>query len=83
MAPRRVGLHSIGIGGVNAHVLLEEAPLATAPRARAPLPRQRFDEKPFWLTAPVDEPAAEDVFAKLFHETFTQAPADGWESLVA
>ena len=49
-APRRVGLHSIGIGGVNAHVLLEEAPLATAPRARAPLPRQRFDEKSFWLT---------------------------------
>ena len=31
--PRRVGLHSIGIGGVNAHVLLEEHP--TAPRLAA------------------------------------------------
>ncbi len=65
--PRRAGVSSIGIGGTNAHVALEQAPAATGPR-RSPRPATAFRTQDFGsLTLPTAaapapvEPAAIDL----------------------
>ncbi|MEU7725712.1 beta-ketoacyl synthase N-terminal-like domain-containing protein [Streptomyces sp. NPDC040724] len=55
-APRRAGVNAFGFGGINAHVVLEEAPAG----ARPPLPVRRF--LPLGATAaPVGPAARADV----------------------
>ncbi len=56
--PRRAGVSAFGIGGTNAHVLLEEAP------PESPAARPGFPAAP-WLLSADDEPALRAVAAGL------------------
>lgn len=47
VGPRRAAVSSFGMGGFNAHVILEEAPEPAQPR-RA-LPARQFDRRRFWI----------------------------------
>ncbi|MER6135010.1 SDR family NAD(P)-dependent oxidoreductase [Streptomyces sp. NPDC001815] len=59
--PRRAGVSAFGIGGTNAHVILEEAPAVPAhPHPTHPHPthpRQTVDTALPWLLSGADEPA--------------------------
>ncbi|MBP2229003.1 acyl transferase domain-containing protein/acyl-CoA synthetase (AMP-forming)/AMP-acid ligase II/acyl carrier protein/aryl carrier-like protein [Azospirillum agricola] len=65
--PRRAGVNSLGIGGTNAHVILEEAP----PVERAPVP----DDRPLHLlTLSARTPAALAALARSYRRTLAERP---------
>ncbi|MFD6966829.1 beta-ketoacyl synthase N-terminal-like domain-containing protein [Streptomyces sp. NPDC059949] len=78
-APRRAGVNAFGFGGINAHVVLEEAPAAVRP----PLPVRRF--LPLGAPAAPVGPAARgdvlligaDTTAELSARLASASPASG------
>ncbi|GGV23514.1 hypothetical protein GCM10010495_43830 [Kitasatospora herbaricolor] len=50
--PRRAAVSAFGVGGTNAHVILEEAPAAPAPRPTAPGPEPRWRVLPLSARTP-------------------------------
>ncbi|HVQ95406.1 MAG TPA: beta-ketoacyl synthase N-terminal-like domain-containing protein [Mycobacteriales bacterium] len=58
--PRRAGVSSFGISGTNAHVILEDPPLADAPTAAGPRPGTHA-----WVVSAKTEPALREQAARL------------------
>ncbi|MFP5394394.1 MAG: beta-ketoacyl synthase N-terminal-like domain-containing protein, partial [Gammaproteobacteria bacterium] len=73
-APLRMGLHSIGIGGVNAHVILEEGTAQAAPMSAAPA---AGTAQLVLLSA--KSPAALEALRKDWHAQVAALPHEGEE----
>ncbi|MBC9713286.1 acyltransferase domain-containing protein [Streptomyces sp. TRM66268-LWL] len=71
-APRRAGVHSIGMGGTNAHVILEEAP--PAPRREQHSPSGEQDAVPGLLPLSARDPKALEEYARSFHTALIRDP---------
>ncbi|GLW73272.1 hypothetical protein Kpho02_55710 [Kitasatospora phosalacinea] len=75
--PRRAGVHSIGMGGTNAHVILEQAPAAP------PRPRPRTAPVPALLPLSAQSPAALTALARAYRAHLAGHPGTDPADLLA
>ncbi len=75
--PRRAGVSSYGIGGTNAHVVLEEAPAAVP----EPPAEQSGAGRPYLLPLSARDPAALAALALRYRDFLAEAPPGGEPAL--